>query len=105
MYGHNHEESFAVQTSMLEKKPIGLTFQVGAVTTYTNKNPSFNVIELDPKTLLPIDYYVYAMNLTEANKSPDQDPDWKVFYDYRKTYNMTDLSPTSWIENISNQIY
>lgn len=26
MYGHNHEEGFAVQTSMLEKKPIGLTF-------------------------------------------------------------------------------
>lgn len=68
MYGHLHTNSFTVQTAMEDPtKNIGLSFEVGSVTPYTWINPGFSVLHLDPKTLLPVDYYVYAMNLTEAN--------------------------------------
>ena len=70
-----------------------MSFIVGAITTHTGKNPSFNVIYLDPATMLPVDYEVYAFDLQKAN-SKDK-PEWNLKYDYRKIYNMTDLSPDS----------
>lgn len=63
-----------------------------------DKNPSFNVLHLDPETMLPQDYYVHSFNLTEANMTPEKNPDWKVWRDYRKDYNMTDLSPKSFLQ-------
>jgi hypothetical protein len=53
---------------MLEKKPIGMSFIVGSTTTFTGKNPSFNVIYLDPDTMLPIDYETYGFDIQQANQ-------------------------------------
>ena len=45
-----------------------MSFIVGSMTSYNGKPPSFNVVYLDPDTMLPIDYEVYAFNLTHANQ-------------------------------------
>ena len=55
--------------------------------------------------MLPQDYYVHSFNLTEANLTPDKNPDWKMWLDYRKEYNMTDLSPRSLLDKITTQIF
>lgn len=52
---------------MYEKKPIGVNFISGSGTTYQGKPPSFNVVYLDPETMLPIDYESYAFDLDHAN--------------------------------------
>lgn len=57
MFGHTHDESFNVVKSMLtEEKNVGLNFISGSLTTYTNNNPSFSIIEIDSETLIPVSY-------------------------------------------------
>lgn len=54
MYGHRHVEKITVQTSVITHEPIGLVFKVGGMVT-GGKNPSFDVLHLDPETMLPQD--------------------------------------------------
>jgi len=54
MYAHIHKEQFQVQTDMITKKPIGVNFIIGSGTTFQGKPPSFNVVYIDPVTLLPV---------------------------------------------------
>jgi hypothetical protein len=61
----------------------------------------FDVIYLDPETMLPVDLETYKFDIEYANKN-DQ-PKWDLYIDYRKDYNLTDLSPGSFY-NMSNEI-
>ena len=70
-----------------------MSFVIGSATTHKGKPPSFNVMYVDPATMLPVDYEVYAFDLDKANSNGL--PEWNLKYDYRQTYNMTDLSPDS----------
>jgi hypothetical protein len=45
-----------------------MNFIVGSVTSYGGKHPNFNVIYLDPETMLPLDYEIHYFNITTANK-------------------------------------
>jgi len=45
-----------------------MNFIVGSVTSYGGKNPNFNVIYLDPETMLPLDYEIHYFNITTANE-------------------------------------
>jgi hypothetical protein len=45
-----------------------VNFIVGSVTTYKGKPPSFNIIYVDPETLLPIDFETHTFDLDYANK-------------------------------------
>ena len=47
LYGHTHNEDIQVVKSMNDNKNIGINFYAGSLTTYTNNNPSFNVITFD----------------------------------------------------------
>ncbi len=79
-----------------------MNFIVGSGTTFKFKPPSFNVIYLHPDSLVPIDFETYKFNLDEANKGDT--PTWSKIYDYRKTYDLPDLSPSSFFAH-SQQIY
>ena len=68
-----------------------MNFIVGSGTSYNGKPPSFNVMYLDPDTMLPVDYEGHAFDLDHANKYDE--PKWGKFYDHRDFYNLTDLSP------------
>lgn len=82
---------------MTFKKPIGMNYIIGSATTYLGKPPSFNVIELDPVTMLPVYFETYAFDLVHANKYDD--PKWDLKYNYTETYNLPDLSPQSFLEH------
>ena len=74
-----------------------MNFIVGSGTSFNGKNPSFNVIYVDPDTMLPVDYESHAFDLEHANKYDE--PKWAKYYDVKELYNMTDLSPHSYWEN------
>ena len=78
----------------MEKKPIGMTYVVGSATTYQGKPPSFSVMYVDPETMLPVDYEVYAFDLERANEKDE--PTWAKKYNYREFFELQDLSPQSW---------
>jgi hypothetical protein len=44
-----------------------MNFIVVSVTSYSWKEPNFNVIHLDPETMLPLDYENYVFDLDHAN--------------------------------------
>jgi hypothetical protein len=58
-------------------------------------NPSFYVIEWDQEYMVPVNIQVYLMELQAANANPDLKPEWKLDHDFRTTFKMDDLSPTS----------
>ena len=74
MYAHIHEEQYQVVTDMVQKEPIGMNFIVGSGTTFQGKPPSFNVIYLDPESMIPLDYESWVFDLEKANA--EDKPTW-----------------------------
>ena len=102
LYAHIHQEQFQVQTDLTFGNPIGINFIIGSATTFTGKPPSFNVVNLDPVSMLPISFETYAFDLDHANKFDE--PKWDLMYNYTETYGMKDLSPQSFYD-LSKSIY
>ena len=74
--GHTHEETYQLSNSMTNpEKPILVTSVGGSATTYNFNNPSFMVIDLDAKTLLPINMKTFYIDVEEANR--DGQPTWR----------------------------
>ena len=80
-----------------------MNFIVGSVTTFAldggsgqGKNPSFNVVTVDKKTLVPIDYETWWLDLEAANR--DDNPQWALKYSYKRDFNLPDLSPKTLAE-------
>ena len=87
---------------MREKKAIGMNFIVGSATTYQGKPQSFNVIYVDPVTVLPTNFETHAFDLEYANQHDE--PKWDLKYNYIDEYNLPDMSPQSFMDH-SNKIY
>jgi len=103
MFAHTHQEQYQVGVDINWKQPIGMNFIVGSGTTYQGKPPSFNVMYLDPETMLPVDYESYAFDLEHANKFDE--PKWERKYNYLETYNMPDMSPQSFYDHSKEIFY
>lgn len=101
MFSHVHSELYQIMRGIQDGKEIGMNFIVGSVTTYQGKPPSYDLIYLDPETMLPVDLEVYAFDLETANKNDTTN--WNLYLDYRRDYNMSDLSPSSFL-SLSNKI-
>lgn len=67
--GHTHNEEFEVIRSMTDQKNIGLNFIAASLTSYTDKNPGFTVIDLDAEFLLPLNFVTYSFDLSQATTS------------------------------------
>ena len=98
VHGHIHLEDWNVGRSIGGKRPLRMSFMVASATTYQNKPPSFSVMYLDKKTLLPVDYETYYFDLDRANSNLENKPEWKVHHSLRQTYNLKDLSPSSFLK-------
>lgn len=96
MYAHIHKEQFQVVRDVAFRQPILQNFIIGSATTYQGKEPSFNVIHLDPETMLPVELQTFAFDLKHANAYDE--PIWRLKYNYTETYNMVDLSPASFFK-------
>jgi hypothetical protein len=103
MYAHIHEEQYQVVTDMVQKEPIGMNFIVGSGTTFQGKPPSFNVIYLDPESMIPLDYESWVFDLEKANA--EDKPTWNKRLNYREEYGLKDLSPQSFMDHSFGQIY
>lgn len=78
---------------MVEKKPINVAFWAGSATTFRGVNPSFQLLTVDTKTMLPVELETHYLNLTRANA--EDNPIWELHHKYTEEFNMTDLSPNS----------
>ena len=89
MWGHTHDQYYSTYQSVTNpSKTIGVG-QVGASgTTYENDNPSYALIDIDAETLLPVNYRIFAFDLTEANANGDAQPNWRLFTDYTQDYGL-----------------
>lgn len=64
--------------------------QIGpSVTTSNDKNPAYGYLEMDSEHLVPLNYQMYAMNVTAANEN--NRADWNLTVDYVHDYNITDF--------------
>lgn len=54
--GHTHSESFSIIKGINDNKNIGINYVAGSVTTFTDDNPGFTVLELDAEYLVPLNY-------------------------------------------------
>jgi hypothetical protein len=79
-----------------------MNFIVSSATTYQGKPPSFNVIYLDPDTMVPVDYEAYSLDLDHANAHDETI--WSRKYDYRDYFHLQDLSPQSFYDHAHYQI-
>lgn len=92
--GHTHLETYQVHNSMSDPmKPVFVTSVVGAVTTYAQGNPSFQVLDIDTETLLPTNKYTYYTDVEKLDETGNIT--WSMLHDYKETYSMNDMSPSS----------
>ena len=68
LHGHTHTQYYEVYQSISNPgTPFMLANVGGSVTTYTNQNPSFMIVDFDAATMLPINMTTYFMDLVKAN--------------------------------------
>ena len=58
-----------------------------------SKNPSFNIVYLDSKTLVTRDIETWYFDIEKANK--EDRPSWTKYINYRDTYEIDSLSPSN----------
>ena len=75
------------------EKPVVLTTVGGSTTTYDFMNPTFMVLDLDAKTMLPVNMYTYYIDVDKANA--EGEPNWEMLHDYKESYKMDDLRPSN----------
>lgn len=102
VFSHLHWVQYQVISDLIKRQPIIVNFLTSSATTYKGKPPSFDVIYLDPDTMRPVDYEVYAMDLDLANEK-DQ-VKWSRYLDYRTEYGMKDLRPSNFYK-LSNDFW
>lgn len=96
MSAHIHQQQWQVVRDVYSKEPIGMNFVIGSVTTFENNLPSFDVIYLDPETLIPVEVETHAFELEYANKN--NKPKWTKLWDYTEKFGLYDLSPWSFFD-------
>ena len=96
IYSHVHYHELQVMRDLVTKQPTGINFIVSSATPYENKKPSIDVLYLDPDTMRPVDYEIYALDLDLANEKDEIR--WFKYFDYRKDYQMPDLRPKNFFD-------
>jgi len=94
--GHTHVDEFHVMVDPLTDEAKAVNLVAPTVTTNTNINPSLRLFELDDTTFELLDYQCHFFEIDQQN--PDADPEIVLNYDPRVDYNMTDLSPSGWLD-------
>lgn len=66
LLGHVHSSGFFITKGIMDNKNIGLSYMSAAVTTFGG-NPVFTVVDIDEEFMIPLNFHIYYMNVTEAN--------------------------------------
>ena len=103
-YGHEHAEWIQLYPSVRNPHEfIGMAYLVGSTSTYLNRNPAFSVVDLDQQYMVPINIHTHFFNISKAHDDPTS-PQWEYLHDYRSTYNLTDLSPSSIYQGLALRV-
>jgi hypothetical protein len=95
VFGHSHSDAYKVAMSYSDPvKAVGVLTICGSITSWTGKNPSFCVYEVDLETMLPIRRQAIAFDLDKANEQ--RVIEWVNYTDWTVDYALTDLSPASY---------
>jgi hypothetical protein len=100
--GHTHDEDVSVvksvstfnvsnSTNETDTWNIGTNFIAGSLTAYTDKNPSFTVIEIDEEYMVPTNFKTYYYDMVKANK--ENKITWEILHDFKGYYGLKDLRP------------
>ena len=84
-----------------EPQNVGVNFVVGSLTTYTQKNPAFTVVEIDEEFMVPIDFKTYYYDINRANR--ENKATWELLHDFTRYYGMKDLRPDE-ISALANRL-
>lgn len=92
---HTHNESFTIvySTHNHERIPVNVDWIGGSGTPHVGMNPSYRLYTVEPNTFEVIDLDTFTFNLTEANLTPNQPPEWFKAYNFREAFGVEDLSP------------
>ena len=94
-FGHTHNDEFEVIPSLLKNQgPAGVLNVAPSLTTYSNKNPSFRVIEFDSVTKKMVNIHQYRLPLYKYNNSTAK-PTFEKAYSMKEEYGLPDLSSKS----------
>ncbi len=102
LMGHTHDEDVSVvksvstfnvsnSTNETDTWNIGTNFIAGSLTAYTDKNPSFTVIEIDEEYMVPTNFKTYYYDMVKANK--ENKITWEILHDFKGYYGLKDLRP------------
>ena len=81
LFGHTHNEAIAIIKSISgNQENIGINFIAGSLTTYTDKYPSFTVIEIDEEFMVPINFNTYYYQIEKANA--EGKITWEILHDF-----------------------
>jgi len=69
---------------MSDNKNIGLNFLAGSLTTDTDRNPAFTVVEFDAEFMVPINFKTYYYDIVQANLK--NRIDWTYLHDFVEYY-------------------
>ena len=95
LFGHSHDEKFYLTRSVgafNESRPISFNSILAPTTTYTGKNPSFAMYEIDEEHMIITNITTYFFNITKANEG---NPEWEVYHNLLEAYGIEDASPNS----------
>lgn len=87
---------------MMDKKPISMNFATSSATTYEDKNPSYSVLTIDSKTMLPVEMETYYLDIVKANKAGEAT--WELFHKTSEVFELEDFSPKSF-KNFAERVY
>ena len=99
-FGHDHSENMYITRGVYDFKPFGAYHLVGSVTTFTGKNPSFRIMEVDKQTMLPVKMHTHFLNISRANE--EGKATWEHRYEFTDIYEIEDLSPSSLVKLVES---
>ena len=98
LFGHTHDETFQLMRNvnlegdLTHTKPILFLSMMAPTTTYTGKNPSFAVYDIDEETMLIKDINVYYFDIAKANQGQ---PAWEHYHNILQDFQIEDASPSN----------
>ncbi|XP_060565615.1 sphingomyelin phosphodiesterase-like [Ruditapes philippinarum] len=98
-FGHTHNMKFQMfYDGDTSKRPLGITYMPGSITTYSYLNPGFRIYEIDGNykgsSWKVQDFTNYFLNVTRANTYGEVV--WEKEYSAKEAYKMTSLFPGDW---------
>lgn len=94
-FGHSHSDQFQLSRGVVSGESIGVQWVAPSLTTYTDINPSYRVVEADADTKEVLTYYQYRLDLPTANLHPTLTPEWVFAYEFLSEYSLPNANATT----------